>query len=404
MDFTADRALVTMLLVQQGLVAGAWWLGSLLGVERSAARHWAASSLLLAATAAALIWRATDTLPAWAAVLAPNLLGLLAFVALRRGIERHAGEAPADREHLVLVLGLAAVIVVAAAAGPAWPWIMGATALAYAFTLLRAAALMRRTLSARAGAVVAWGCSVPLFVLGGLLMLRAASVALAAAQGADFARRDSGPQEGDADTMLLMAFLAVCQVLNLALAALVVQALISRLRHLTHHDPLTGLLNRRGMQALFEAEHRRCRGTREGLCLLAVDIDHFKRINDVHGHAAGDAVLAGVAGVMQRAVRDVDLCARMGGEEFCLLLVRADGPTAHDIAARLMAAVREHRFTVPGVAQPLAVTVSIGVVAGADASVPLEALLSRVDAALYRAKASGRDRIEWAAGPHAAPA
>jgi two-component system, cell cycle response regulator len=151
-------------------------------------------------------------------------------------------------------------------------------------------------------------------------------------------------------------------------------------------DALTGLANRREVD-------RRLRDPASGAAtVLLLDVDHFKAVNDGHGHAAGDAVLRAVADRLRAAVRDADVIGRWGGEEFVVLLrgaVLADGVA---VAERVLAAVRA---PLPPDVGPAAVTASIGVaqhVAGQPGGV--EAALRRADDALYRAKAAGRDRVE----------
>jgi diguanylate cyclase (GGDEF)-like protein len=123
-------------------------------------------------------------------------------------------------------------------------------------------------------------------------------------------------------------------------------------------------------------------------------VDHFKRVNDQHGHAAGDAVLVGVARLLQREARSLDLVARMGGEEFCLLRPDTGRDGALQLAQRLLQAHREQAHDAAGAA--LKVTVSIALALAEEPAEPEADLWRRVDAALYRAKRNGRDRVELA--------
>jgi diguanylate cyclase (GGDEF)-like protein len=152
-------------------------------------------------------------------------------------------------------------------------------------------------------------------------------------------------------------------------------------------DALTGLLNRRGIEP--ELERLLAAGR---LSVVMVDLDHFKRYNDRHGHLVGDEALRRVAGVLTAAAGAEDRVARFGGEEFTVALTGADAPAAEAYAGRVMAALREE-----DVADELRLTVSVGVATlGADGAT-VDALLRQADAALYRAKASGRDRVASAA-------
>jgi diguanylate cyclase (GGDEF)-like protein len=161
------------------------------------------------------------------------------------------------------------------------------------------------------------------------------------------------------------------------------RVLLAQLERLSHEDPLTGLANRRRWDAeLAEV----CTGARAGgepVSLLLVDLDHFKRINDAHGHPGGDEVLRRVAGLLSAAVRGGDLVARLGGDEFAVLMPGASEERAIALAEEMRCGAAGLR--IDGVA-PGEVSLSLGVATarGADAY-PLE-LLSRADAQLYRAK------------------
>jgi diguanylate cyclase (GGDEF)-like protein len=128
-----------------------------------------------------------------------------------------------------------------------------------------------------------------------------------------------------------------------------------------------------------------------------LDIDHFKRINDEHGHDAGDEVLRAVAAVLRNATRDVDVTARHGGEEFVVLLPETGLAAARDAAERVRTAVAT--ATVDPGGRQLSVTVSVGVSAWPDSATAPADLLPGADAALYEAKRSGRNRVV-AARPH----
>jgi diguanylate cyclase (GGDEF)-like protein len=165
-------------------------------------------------------------------------------------------------------------------------------------------------------------------------------------------------------------------------------------RLLADTDELTGLPNRRALMALAAQADRTAAAAGAPLALLVVDIDHFKRVNDAHGHAAGDGVLRHVAQALSGALREGDRLGRLGGEEFVAVLPGAGLAEAIAVAERMRAAVA----AAPAPVGPLTVvcTVSVGV-ACAPAGGGLEVLLGRADAALYQAKAEGRDRVEAAA-------
>ena len=156
-------------------------------------------------------------------------------------------------------------------------------------------------------------------------------------------------------------------------------------------DPLTGLPNRAGFQQAFEREKLRCRRAQTPLSLVMLDLDHFKQVNDSHGHAGGDQALEHVAGLLRECLRGMDVVARLGGEEFCLLLSDTDGDRAFAVADKLRHKLEETPLHFAGAEVTL--TLSGGI---AEYGVDGERLddLSRIaDRKLYRVKADGRNRI-----------
>ena len=159
-------------------------------------------------------------------------------------------------------------------------------------------------------------------------------------------------------------------------------------------DPLTGLANRRRLDQHLEALVQLSLRYGSSLSCVLVDIDHFKRVNDVHGHAAGDAVLREVAHRIGAACRTTDLAARYGGEEFALLLPETPLADAVLVAERVREAIRSRPIDIDvPVRLHLAVTASLGVASLGEAVTGGAALCAAADAALYRAKAAGRDRV-----------
>jgi diguanylate cyclase (GGDEF)-like protein len=159
---------------------------------------------------------------------------------------------------------------------------------------------------------------------------------------------------------------------------------------LARKDPLTGTLNRRALDEILPERLAQQQRTREDVALLMIDIDHFKRVNDTHGHAAGDETLRVIAETIARNIRVVDRLFRFGGEEFVLLLHRADLAAAREKAEQVRAAVAAVPIAVAN--RSLAVTVSVGV-AASHGSITSDALIAQADAALYQAKAEGRNRV-----------
>ena len=167
---------------------------------------------------------------------------------------------------------------------------------------------------------------------------------------------------------------------------------LEQIRQLATHDDLTGLLNRRAMLDRMQLEQRRSLRSGSPLLIAQLDIDHFKVVNDTHGHAAGDLVLQSFADTVRRNVRDTDVLARWGGEEFVLLLCDTPAADAVALMERLRQAVQAMQVPVAQGGQPITVTVSIGLARHTPAD-PLAGTLERADRALYAAKAGGRNRV-----------
>ena len=184
----------------------------------------------------------------------------------------------------------------------------------------------------------------------------------------------------------------------------------TRAAHLAHHDPLTGLANRRRLAEELAAALARARREGGGVALLLVDLDRFKPVNDLHGHAAGDELLCQVAGRLRAAVRETDAVARLGGDEFALVahcarpVPGADGGDAgtaegagEDAArlARRVVAALERPFALGGGALAVQVGCSVGVALAPGDGDAAAALLHHADLAMYRAKAEGRGRFRF---------
>jgi diguanylate cyclase (GGDEF)-like protein len=162
-----------------------------------------------------------------------------------------------------------------------------------------------------------------------------------------------------------------------------------RLKRLAMTDELTGLPNRRGILDFLDRALRDARAAGAPLTVVAFDVDHFKRVNDMHGHHGGDRALRAIAGIVLRGLPPDARVGRMGGEEFLAVLPGMDDAPAHALAERLREAVSGAGFE--GFAPGDRVTISLGL-AGAGPGEDVEALLRRADGALYRAKREGRDR------------
>ncbi|WP_010141909.1 GGDEF domain-containing protein [Oceanicola sp. S124] len=158
-------------------------------------------------------------------------------------------------------------------------------------------------------------------------------------------------------------------------------------------DPLTGLHNRRFALPRLAQISRAAVMRGEGFAVMVADLDHFKEVNDRHGHAAGDLVLQAVAQEMRRNLRTEDVLARIGGEEFLAILPGIRAEMAHAIARRICARIREAPVALPDLPRGLPLTISVGLTIGGAGLRSPEELLADADRALYAAKRAGRDQV-----------
>jgi diguanylate cyclase (GGDEF)-like protein len=184
--------------------------------------------------------------------------------------------------------------------------------------------------------------------------------------------------------------------LTLLASGLLVVSMLSIFRRLSAlaerdaaHDPLTDLLNRRSASLALDQLIERARRSGQPLSLVSLDLDHFKRINDTHGHEAGDTVLAAVAAILTTSCRATDLVARVGGEEFLLVLHDTDEAGALRVAEKVRQAISD--TLIPALAEPL--TASLGVTSLRLGDRDQTEMLRRADRAMYHVKETGRDRV-----------
>jgi len=215
--------------------------------------------------------------------------------------------------------------------------------------------------------------------------------ALCALAGLGFGRLP--PTLALAETPLFLGLVGLALVVAAAVFSAALVRLGDRRRGLARRESLTGCFNRRAFYELFPREADRSRRLGQGIALVFLDVDHFRHINDRLGHETGDRVLQQLTLRVQGVVRETDLLFRWGGEEFVLLLTHTAADDAFSLAERVRAAVADRPFLSAEVSPPLAVTVSLGTSGTSSYPVAPEDLLTRADAACYRAKAQGRNRV-----------
>ncbi len=376
--------LASVLLVH-GLVTLMWWMaGSLLGLSRRSAGHWMFASVANGVALSLLPLNALYDMPAY--VLLVNVLVVWGLISTRRGLQGFLRLRHTDGSHL-LVAGGVAVFNLAIC----WP--LGWMALGEVVSTALVAALLWRT---------AWENHAPLAFefnkaiarahssilgLGGLLF----ALATLFMATPPLLRLWQALNPEVTTFAVVFSHLLLSIVLSFMLGYMVVMRLVHKLEHMSHHDSLTGLLNRRAIEYLLDREVQRLQRFNEQFSVLIVDIDHFKRINDRLGHAAGDAVLCAVAKALQNQAREVDRVARFGGEEFCVILPH----TLHDGAMQAAERLREaiNRVSIEWEDELITVTISTGLATAEHAEESIDSLLQRADEALYQAKSDGRNRV-----------
>jgi diguanylate cyclase (GGDEF)-like protein len=254
------------------------------------------------------------------------------------------------------------------------------------------------SLTSGLGVVVALLCCAGLTVLNTLIVAVAARVS----SGPGHSLRPMWDREAlivDAVELCVGVTVAILAHLTLFLLVIAVPPVVLLQRSLLYQqlqmaartDPKTGLLNAPTWEQEAAVEIARARSARSRVAVLIVDIDHFKRVNDNHGHLFGDQVLLGVATTIAQQLRQSDLLGRFGGEEFVVLLPGSDTTEAWQAAERLRSQVGRMEISVDDV--PVSITISIGVAVIGDHGNDLVELLTAADLALYRAKETGRDRV-----------
>lgn len=357
---------------------GAWWFRE----ARAAAAHWAGYA---ACSAATFLYLGThlQALP-----MAGVLLGMVGLMLLQHGVWHFTGQARRFLPHAAMLVAAA----LASWIGEDLAWRRAQAVVHYAlmttlylwtaFDLYRYA---RGTLKVRFPILM----TVPLLLAGLNSGGRALRTALKPEALATEMASHSSLNVGTA-----LAVVALIAMLHATLMALVVARLIQQLHWRARHDGLTGLLNRRAMQEAIDEQLHRSRRVGDTFAVVMVDIDHFKSINDQHGHAAGDQALKHTAALLQTHVRSVDRVGRFGGEEFIVLLPGVGLAQAAQVAEALRSHLAAQQM--PREGEPLALSASFGVAEWKGPSEEPSRLLMRADEALYRAKRAGRNQVQAA--------
>lgn len=371
MAFTAVPTAVVLVAVSR------FYAASVRGVK-----HWTGANIALAAGLLLLgLSAGANNLPAR---VGGNSLLVLTAALYFLAIQRLLGDKPNIRLAWGTVVAGTAVFFLL------WrfeaPYVLAVGALSIALIILTGLSAVRLLLPLSAGKPVSHRFTGLLFLIGCLLMaLRLGYVALS----------DSPPAHLFSPSfwhgVLLGGAHITVMLMSLGFALMIVDQLASELNRLATLDSLTGIGNRRVFYTRAEAELSRCLRKGIPLSVLMIDLDRFKAINDSLGHAAGDDTLRRFATLVAPHLREYDFFARLGGEEFAVLLPDASEEVAFAIAERLRELVEAERLPAPGFAVPT--TASIGAAQLLDGERSIDQLMQRSDQALYAAKSGGRNRV-----------
>lgn len=367
------RSLIAMAGIMSMLMALVLWLmrrtypRSIRGLEL-----WAAAPLLWLLST--VLFSLRDRLPDMLGLVAANSLLLLGSMCYLQGTRRFFAQPTAWRPWLAWLAVTFAVMTVLTVVYPSYllrvGFFTGSVFIVYGALLLF---LMRHG-----------GGSFPVRLVQAVLVLhllvlvfRVYTLSLGLG-GSDV--MDRNPIQ----TLYISAYTLTTLMLPIGGVLMATDRLRNELEHLATHDPLLPVLNRRAFLQTFQHELARARRHGTGPALLMLDLDHFKAVNDTHGHQHGDAVLLHVVERVQASLRGTDVLARHGGEEFAVLLPETPLADAQVLAQRLHASLAQ--------GHALDCTVSIGATGWRDADDTVDAMLLRADAALYRAKGAGRNQ------------
>ncbi len=382
-SLTATEVAFLQVATVQAVAALVWGLGAwFVPGERPAIAHWSAYAALSAVTWVML------SLNLRSPPLIGVLVGVLGVLALRRGIQLFVGRPP---DGLFPCLAVLLVLLVG--------WLSSGEATrpleaGFNFALLSLLyASVGRLLWRHARDALKWRVPGLLAVPVLLGSLAFGSRALRAWVWPESVAAEMSVDSG-LNVASALSYIALVLLMHGTLMTLVVARLVNDLQRLARRDALTGLLNRRAMHDLLDAQAGKRRRAEDRFSVLMIDVDHFKAVNDRHGHAIGDRALTHIARLMGQALRAQDRLGRLGGEEFLVLLPGCDRSQALAQAERLRLGVRAAPLLDAELS--VALTVSIGVAEWAGVGEDPSRVLARADQALYRAKGLGRDRVEAA--------
>ncbi len=387
-SLTPTEVAFVMAGLMQAVPALLWLIGGwVLGDTRRAATQWAAYAAASALSFVFLVaaMQTRDPLQAELSRAAGNISGVLGLMALQRGIWLFTDKPVTHTGHL---LALSVVLLTS--------WFGLDPRIGYVRVGMNSFVLVILTLGmardlyryARLSLQLRWPwmLPMPLWLSAAAFAGRGLRALLSPGAVAAEMTTNSGLNIGSSFIYVVLSL-----SFHAMLMALVIIRLVADLQRLSRHDGLTGLLNRRALEEALALQVRRSRRSGEVFCVLMVDADHFKSINDRFGHAVGDLALKHLSTLLRSHMREIDRLARFGGEEFVVMLPGLALVDALPVAERLRQAIAAAPLPHGEVSMPL--SVSVGIAEWGGAHEEPSRLLVRADSALYRAKQRGRDRV-----------
>jgi diguanylate cyclase (GGDEF)-like protein len=368
----------------QALYAMGWWMVAVLIREhRTTAWHFMGFCGFHAA--ALILMAGRGTVHPWWSVTGSNLCLIASYLMVWRGVTAFFQLQGQNRERRAV--GVAAVLaslwIGPAPEDSAYRVVVISTVIVW--VIVRAVMAVGRPMAQEFGARLSWLLNGLSMGMALLLSLRIIDVLLEPRPDTDIVTTTAAHPSFAYAAQIVSAFV------NFAYGGMLMARVMRRLDALSRTDGLTGLLNRRAMNELLHDQWQRLCRHRTPLSVGLLDIDHFKLINDTHGHDVGDQVLKHLATTLQANIRPTDRLSRHGGEEFLLLMPDTDAVGAQQACERL----RQRIAASPAAttAGPLPITVSIGVTSARPSDTRLDDVLIRADESLYASKRAGRNRV-----------
>ncbi len=377
---SSEVELVTIIAFIAGLAACTWALmAHPLHLYRRASQRFSVTNILLVIALLISSWR-TDSTPVsfW---LLTDMAFLAALVAYKFAIAQLFRTSYQPRlSAAVISVALLTLLVSFFVNADALYFSAVVYALA-AVSLFSTAKIKYEALYQEFSSVIARLFCIPDIVLSGLLYVKVVSFAFAPHVVADYLFTEQYSSEP-----FLWAYLCLALLLNITAMATTLTRLILKMKFLAHRDQLTGLLNRRAMQLAIDDLWADYVNDGKAFCLLMIDIDFFKKVNDKYGHHTGDLAITHIARQLRNHTRESDLCSRFGGEEFLIALPDTTLETGKQVAEKLLTACSRSSWSEGK--EPL--TISAGAAAACQANT-CDKLVTLADRALYQAKSAGRN-------------